>query len=65
MGGSGEVTNIPTTGSPVMKGQPISRISTRGVILSTLPFRFLKGVSRISQRGLFWPIAFLGMKSSN
>ena len=30
----------------------------REVILSTLPFRFLKGVSRISQRGLFWPHRF-------
>ena len=58
MGGSGEVTNIPTRGSPVMKGQPISRISRRGVILSTSPFRFLKGVSRISERGLFWPHRF-------
>ena len=57
-GSSREVTNIQTRGFPVMKVEPISRISRGGLILSTSPFRSLKGVSRISQRGLFWPHRF-------
>ena len=41
-----------------MKGKPISRISRRGLILSPTLFRFLKGVSRLFRRGLFWPHRF-------
>ena len=61
-GSSREVTNIQTRGFPVMKVEPISRISRGGLILSTSPFRSQRSFTDFSMGFILAPSLFFGWK---